>query len=35
MVAAFEEDFDIEMKEGASMALKAVGAVVAFIEKML
>ncbi len=35
MVAAFEEEFDIEMEEEAAMAVKTVGTAVDFIEKML
>ena len=35
LVAAFEEEFDIEMDEQAALAVKAVGDAVAFIKKMI
>ena len=35
IVAAFEEEFDIEMDEEAATAVKTVGKAVEFIEKML
>ena len=35
LVAAFEEEFDIEMDEEAALAVKTVGKAVEFIEKML
>lgn len=35
MVAAFEEEFDIEMDEEAAMAVKTVGTAVDFIQKMV
>ena len=33
LVAAFEDEFDIEMEEEASLSVKSVGNAVAFIEK--
>ena len=35
LVAAFEEEFDIEMDEEAALAVKNVGKAVEFIEKMV
>ncbi len=35
LIAAFEEEFDIEMDEEATLAIKTVGKAVEFIEKML
>jgi len=35
LVAAFEEEFDIEMDEEAALAIKNVGKAVEFIEKMV
>jgi len=35
LVAAFEEEFDIEMEEEAALAVKTVGTAVEFIEKLL
>lgn len=35
LVAAFEEEFDIEMDEEAALAVKTIGKAVEFIEKML
>ena len=35
LVAAFEEEFDIEMDEQAALAVKAVGDAVAFIKKVI
>lgn len=35
LVAAFEEEFDIEMDEEASLAVKNVGKAVEFIEKLV
>jgi len=35
LVAAFEEEFDIEMDEQAALSVKAVGDAVAFIKKMI
>ena len=35
LIAAFEEEFDIEMDEDAAVAVKTVGGAVDFIEKML
>ena len=35
LVAAFEEEFDIEMDDEESLAVKTVGTAVEFIEKML
>jgi len=35
LVAAFEEEFDIEMDEEAALSVKTVGKAVEFIEKML
>jgi len=35
LIAAFEEEFDIDMDEDAAVAVKTVGGAVDFIEKML
>ncbi len=35
LIAAFEEEFDIEMDDEAAMAIKTVGKAVEFIEKMV
>ena len=35
LIAAFEEEFDIEMDDEAAMAVKTVGKAVEFIEKMV
>jgi len=35
LIAAFEEEFDIEMDEEAALAVKTVGKAIEFIEKML
>ena len=35
LIAAFEEEFDIEMDEEAALAVKTVGKAVEFIEKLL
>lgn len=35
LVAAFEEEFDIDMDEQAALAVKTVGDAVAFIEKIV
>jgi acyl carrier protein len=35
LVAAFEEEFDIEMDEDAALAVKTVGDAVGFIDKVL
>ena len=35
LVAAFEEEFDIEMEEDAALAVKTVAGAVEFIQKML
>ena len=35
LIAAFEEEFDIEMDEDAAVGVKTVGGAVDFIEKML
>lgn len=35
LVAAFEEEFDIEMDEDAALAVKTVGDAVAFIDEVL
>lgn len=35
LIAAFEEEFDIEMDEEAALAVKTVGKTIEFIEKML
>jgi len=35
LVAAFEEEFDIEMEEEAALAVKTVGTAAEFIEKLL
>jgi acyl carrier protein len=35
LVAAFEEEFDLEMDEDASLAVKTVGGAVKFIEDLL
>jgi len=35
LVAAFEEEFDIEMDEDAALAVKSVGDAVAFIDSVL
>ncbi|MFH1616812.1 MAG: acyl carrier protein [Planctomycetota bacterium] len=35
LIAAFEEEFDIEMDEEAATSVKTVGGAVKFIEKML
>lgn len=35
LVAAFEEEFDIDMDEQAALAVKTVGDAVAFIQKIL
>jgi len=35
LVAAFEEEFDIEMDEQAALAVKAVGDAVEFIKKLI
>ena len=35
LIAAFEEEFDIEMDDEAAMAVKTVGMAVEFIEKMV
>ena len=35
LVASFEEEFDIEMDEGAAMAVKTVGKAVEFVKKTM
>ena len=35
LVAAFEEEFDVEMEEEAALAVKSVGKTVEFIDKIL
>jgi len=35
LVAAFEEEFDIEMDEDAALAVKNVGAAVTFIDRVI